>query len=60
MVKCTFCGDAIPEGTGKMFVKTDGRIFHYHNQKCQKNHAMKREGVKTRWTAAYAKKKEKK
>jgi large subunit ribosomal protein L24e len=60
MVKCTFCGNPLPEGRGKMHVKNDGRILYFCASKCQKNHALKREGVKTRWTALYANKKGKK
>ena len=55
MVKCSFCLDSVPEGRGKMFVKTDGKIFSFCNSKCQKNWKMKRVGKKVKWTAAYAK-----
>lgn len=57
MVKCSFCQYAVPEGRGKMFVKTDGKIFNFCNSKCEKNWKMKRVGKKVRWTQAFAKEK---
>ena len=36
-MKCTFCGDQIERGTGKMFIKKDGKIFNFCSSKCQKN-----------------------
>ena len=29
MVKCTFCANEFPKGTGKIFVKKDGKIFYF-------------------------------
>ena len=49
-MKCSFCGEQIREGTGKMFVKADGRIFHFCNSKCQKNWNMGRSGKNVKWT----------
>ncbi len=37
MVDCSFCGKTIPQGTGKIFVKTDGRILNFCSMKCEKN-----------------------
>ncbi|MDP2750650.1 MAG: 50S ribosomal protein L24e [Nanoarchaeota archaeon] len=37
MVKCDFCGLEISRGTGKMYVKKDGRIFNLCSMKCEKN-----------------------
>jgi large subunit ribosomal protein L24e len=34
---CTFCGNEIEPGTGKMFIRKDGTIFHFCSMKCQKN-----------------------
>ena len=34
---CTFCGNEIEPGTGKMFIKKDGTIFNFCSMKCQKN-----------------------
>ncbi len=55
MAKCSFCGDAIPKGRGKMLVKNDGRILHFCNSKCDKNFHLGRQGKKTRWTAVFRK-----
>lgn len=36
-MKCSFCKKDIPKGTGKIFVKNDGKIFHFCSNKCDKN-----------------------
>jgi len=36
MVSCSFCGKEIKKGTGKMFVKKDGKILHFCSNKCEK------------------------
>lgn len=59
MAKCSFCGNKMPSGKGKLFVKLDGKILHFDSSKCEKNFKMKREGVKTRWTQTFATKKQK-
>ena len=33
---CSYCGDSMEAGTGKMFVKNDGKIFYFCKSKCQK------------------------
>ncbi|CAD7775121.1 50S ribosomal protein L24e [Candidatus Methanoperedenaceae archaeon GB50] len=48
--KCSFCGRLIKPGTGKIFVKRDGSIFHFCSSKCQKNHKLGRVPRKVRWT----------
>lgn len=54
MVKCTFCGKPISQGTGKMFVQKDGKIFHFCSNKCEKNMlVLKRKARKTTWTEEY-------
>jgi len=48
---CSFCGKEIEPGTGKMYVKTDGRIFFFCSSKCEKNMIkLKRNPRKVRWT----------
>lgn len=37
MTNCSFCGDAIEAGTGKMYIKRDGTVFHFCTAKCQAN-----------------------
>ena len=36
-MKCSFCNENIEQGTGKMFVKDDGKIFYFCSSKCEKN-----------------------
>jgi len=53
MAKCTFCGDTIRKGTGKMFVKTEGRILYFCSSKCEKNMLkLKRTARKLKWAKA--------
>ncbi|MBW2999817.1 50S ribosomal protein L24e [Candidatus Woesearchaeota archaeon] len=59
MVKCSFCGHPIEKGTGKMFVKKDGKILYFCSNKCEKNmFKLKRKSRKVKWTAEAAKIKE--
>src|SRR3989344_3408496 len=37
MPKCTFCGNELTKGTGKMFVHTSGKIDFFCSSKCEKN-----------------------
>ncbi len=53
--KCSFCGNSLPEGSGKMFARNDGKVFYFCNSKCEKNFKMGREGKERKWTAAYKK-----
>lgn len=56
MVKCSFCGKDIPEGTGKIYAKKDGNISYFCSNKCEKNVLLlKRKPIKTKWTNAYNK-----
>jgi large subunit ribosomal protein L24e len=56
MVKCTFCGSDIERGTGKMFVKTDGKIFNFCSNKCEKNiFKLKRKPLETKWSKLHKK-----
>ncbi|MBW2975269.1 50S ribosomal protein L24e [Candidatus Woesearchaeota archaeon] len=58
MVKCTFCGDEIKQGTGKMYVKADGKILYFCSNKCEKNMLkLKRKPYNVRWSGRYNKKK---
>ena len=50
MYKCSFCNKELKPGTGKMFVKNDGKIFYFCSQKCEKNMLkLKRKSIKTNW-----------
>lgn len=56
MAKCTFCGKSIPRGTGKIYVKADGKIMNFCSMKCEKNTLkLGRKPVKTKWTEHYKK-----
>lgn len=37
MSNCSFCGAAIEQGTGKMYIKKDGTVLHFDSSKCQRN-----------------------
>ena len=52
-MKCNFCGEDIPKGRGKMFVKISGQVSYFCNSKCRKNHELKRDGKKVTWTKKY-------
>lgn len=58
MAKCTFCGNEIERGSGKMMVKRDGKILHFCSGKCEKNLLkLKRKPLTTRWTNFFKKEK---
>ena len=51
---CSFCGDAIEPGTGKLYVRKDGSVFNFCSNKCQKNNiGLGRVSRRTRWTVRY-------
>ncbi|MGD0716997.1 MAG: 50S ribosomal protein L24e [Halobacteriota archaeon] len=47
---CSFCGGAIELGTGKMFVKRDGTVYHFCSSKCEKNFRLGRLARRVAWT----------
>ncbi|HYA32696.1 MAG TPA: 50S ribosomal protein L24e [Candidatus Bathyarchaeia archaeon] len=47
---CSFCGAAIELGTGKMFVKRDGTVYHFCSSKCEKNFRLGRLARRVVWT----------
>ncbi|MBN1431927.1 MAG: 50S ribosomal protein L24e [Methanomicrobiaceae archaeon] len=49
---CTFCGEKIEPGTGKMFVRKDGSIFYFCSSKCQNNYRLGRVPRRVEWTEA--------
>lgn len=59
MARCSFCGGTLPAGRGKMFVKNDGKVFHFCHSKCQRNWNLGRQGKRVRWTQAFRKQREK-
>ena len=49
-MKCSFCKQEIEKGTGKMFVKTDAKIFYFCSRRCEKNLLkLKRDPTKVKW-----------
>ncbi len=50
MRKCSFCGDDIEPGTGKMHVKKDGGTYFFCSSKCEKNMLkLRRNPRKIKW-----------
>lgn len=52
MRTCSFCGENIDPGTGKMFIRRDGTIFYFCSSKCQSNARLGRVPRRVRWTQA--------
>jgi large subunit ribosomal protein L24e len=56
---CSFCGEQIEPGTGKMYVRKDGTTLLFCTNKCYKNMVeLKRVPRNVTWTKAYATKKD--
>jgi len=59
MEKCSFCKKEIKPGTGKMYVKKDGKTFYFCSNKCEKNQLkLKRKPAKQKWVTKIKKTKE--
>jgi large subunit ribosomal protein L24e len=57
--QCSFCAGEIEPGTGLMFVKRDGTIFHFCSGSCRRQQLhLGRVGHRVRWTRAHALKRE--
>ena len=57
MVKCSFCGEIIKPGTGKMYIKKDAKILHFCKMKCEKNMLkLKRKPYNVKWSGQFQKK----
>ena len=51
---CSFCGNEIEPGTGKMFIKKDGTVYVFCSSKCQNNQIKLRRVPRwTPWTQAF-------
>lgn len=51
MPKCSFCNKNIKIGTGKIYVRKDGRLYYFCSMKCEKNTIkLGRKPVKFKWT----------
>lgn len=54
MAKCSFCGDVLERGTGKMYVKVDSKVLYFCSSKCEKNMLkLKRKPLATRWSKRF-------
>ena len=54
MANCNFCGKTLEKGTGKMFIKDNGKILFFCTRKCEKNLLVfKRKGREHKWTDTY-------
>ncbi|MCS4540800.1 MAG: 50S ribosomal protein L24e [Euryarchaeota archaeon] len=52
--KCSFCGEKIEPGTGKLFAKRDGTVFFFCSGKCECNLLkLRRVPRKVKWTSFY-------
>jgi large subunit ribosomal protein L24e len=53
--QCSFCAAEIEPGTGMMFVKRDGTVFHFCTSSCRKQQLhLGRVGHRLKWTRAHA------
>jgi large subunit ribosomal protein L24e len=53
--QCSFCADEIEPGTGIMYVKKDGSVFHFCSTSCRKQQmVLGRVGHRMKWTRAHA------
>ena len=56
--QCSFCAAEIEPGTGSMYVKRDGSVFHFCSGSCRKQQLdLGRVGHRFKWTRAHALKK---
>ncbi len=54
MTKCSFCGNEMTQGTGKMFVYSSGKIDFYCTNRCEKQiHKLHKKPSATKWTKTY-------
>ena len=54
--RCSFCGNEIEPGTGKIYAKKDGTVLYFCKNKCQKNMIkLGRAPRRVRWSKNYAK-----
>lgn len=53
-MKCSFCSNEIPRGTGMTYVQIDARIFYFCSSKCQKGQLkLKHKGWEVKWTETF-------
>ncbi len=55
-MKCSFCGEEMPKGTGKIIARKDNSVFYVCSKKCEKNlFKLNRSPTRVKWTEAYRK-----
>ncbi len=54
-MKCSFCINEFPPGTGVTFFKKDGTAIHYCSRRCERYYEMRRNPRKFKWTGRYEK-----
>jgi|SRR5271170_7770798 len=53
--QCSFCAAEIEPGTGAMYVKKDGTVYHFDTGSCRKQQLnLGRVGHRLKWTRAHA------
>lgn len=57
-MKCSFCGNKIESGTGKMYVLKSGIVKYFCSSKCEKNWKLGRNPKKVKWTEIFRKEKQ--
>lgn len=54
LTKCSFCGETVKKGTGKLYVKSDGSVYLFCSGKCESNLIkLERDPAKIVWTEGY-------
>ena len=53
-MKCSFCGEEVPKGQGKIFARNDGRVFYFCKPKCERNFKLGRDAKAVKWTKTYS------
>ena len=53
-MKCSFCGETLPTGRGKMYAKVSGQLLYFCSSKCDRNFIkLGRDGKRVKWTARF-------
>ncbi len=54
MAKCDFCGKVYEKGTGKLFIRDNGKLINFCTGKCEKMMLVyKKKGREQKWTTTY-------
>ena len=53
-MKCSFCGEEVPAGRGKMLVRISGQKIVFCGSKCQRNSKLGRDGKSMKWTKTFS------